>query len=66
MKNKILSILSFFRITDENQKISITNIFMFIIMYKLMETKALSMEDISLFLVAITNYNYKKHISKGE
>lgn len=60
----LFKILKFFRITDENSVISITNLFMFIVMYKIMNTPALSMKDISIVLIVIVNYSYKKKLIK--
>lgn len=62
----ITKLFKFFRITDSNNELSITNLFVYLIMYKIYKTNALSMEDISICFVAISNYVYKKKLEKGK
>ena len=62
----MIKILKFLRLADENNVLSITNIFMFIMMYKIYSTPALSMHDISVVFIAIANYSYKKKLNKDQ
>ena len=62
--NKIRRLLKFLRLTDNDGLLSITNIFMIILLYKIAVTPALSIQDISIMFVAVSNYSLKKFLEK--
>lgn len=62
----IHKILNFFRITDENGVLSLTNIFIIIVLYKLAMSPTLNLEEVATVFIAISNYMYKRHINRGE
>lgn len=58
-------LLSFFRIIDEHDySISLTNIAMYIVMWKLISTNNSSIVDLGAFFCALSGYNFKKYINK--
>lgn len=61
---KILKVLKFFRITDEKDLLSLTNLAVMVGIYKIIVTNATSMNDLGLFLIPLLNYAYKKTINK--
>ena len=57
-------VLIYFRIHDEKGLISLTNIAMLIVLYKLMMTPSVSFEDITALAVGVLGYQTKRAISK--
>lgn len=67
--NKVLDITKkiavFLRLVDSHDGLlSITNLAIFITLYKLIETPAVSLNDVGMVFVALANYGYKKYINK--
>lgn len=61
--------LKYLRINDENNMLSLTNIAMILILFKIATTAATSMEDIGLLLGVLSSYQAKRLIeakSKSE
>ena len=56
--------LQYVRINDENNCISLTNIAMMIVMYKMIATTATSWQDMTALAVAIVGYQAKRVIKK--
>ena len=55
----------FLRLVDAHDGLlSLTNLAIFITLYKLVVTPAISLNDVGLVFVAIANYGYKKYINK--
>lgn len=64
MKQKLLDILIFLRICDEHDNsLSITNLAMFVVLYKLAVVTNTSVIDLGTLLVALGGYNLKKFIN---
>ena len=63
---KMFKILNFLRITDDSNRLSITNITVMLMMYKIISTPALSMQDIAIAIVPLFNYAYKKKLESGQ
>lgn len=62
----IHKILNFLRITDEDGVLSLTNIFIIIVLFKLAMAPTLQLEEVATVFIAISNYMYKRHVNKGE
>ncbi len=56
--------LQYVRITDENNKISLTNLAMMIVMYKMVITQATSWQDLTALGIVIIGYQTKRVIEK--
>lgn len=56
--------LQYLRINDEKNKISLTNLAMIIVMYKMMVTDATSWQDMTALAIAILGYQAKRIIEK--
>lgn len=63
---KVFRVLRFLRVTDEQDNLSITNLAVYIVAYKLYASTATSLQDVALAFAAISNYAHKKHVSKGK
>lgn len=67
VNNYIHKILRFFRVTDENGLVSLTNIFIMIVLWKVAIAPTLDLKDIATVFIAFSNYIYKKHLlTKGK
>jgi len=55
---------TFFRITDEYGRISLTNITMMIVMYKIAVTPSMGMQDITALAIGVLGYQVKRMVSK--
>jgi len=64
MLSKILAVLSFLRITDESDKLSLTNIALAIILYRICTMQSIESVDLISFAVALAGYQGKRLISK--
>ena len=64
--NIVLRVLSFLRVTDENNNLSLTNLAVILMLTKIMTTPALSMQDIAIAAVPLMNYAYKRKISSEQ
>lgn len=56
--------LRYLRINDEKNMVSLTNLAMILILYKIASTPATSMEDIGLLLGVLASYQAKRLIEK--
>ena len=63
-KAQAAKIIKIFRITDEKGLLSLTNITMMIVMYKLAITPALSFTDITALGLGVLSYQAKRVIDK--
>lgn len=64
MYSRILKVLVFFRICDDHDNsLSITNLAMFVVLYKLATVTTTSVNDLGTLLVALSGYNLKKFIN---
>jgi hypothetical protein len=64
MKQNLLKVLVFLRIVDDHDSmLSITNLAMFIVLYKLFMTQTTSINDLGTLLVALSGYNLKKFMN---
>lgn len=52
--------LKYLRINDDNNMVSLTNLAMILILYKIAVTAASSMEDIGLLLAVLSSYQAKR------
>ena len=64
--DKVFKITRFLRITDEQNNLSLTNIALYIGLYKLAFTQGESLNDAALAIGALCNYAFKKHIDKDK
>ena len=58
--------LKYLRINDDNHCISLTNLAMMLILYKISLTAATSFQDITALAVAVLGYQAKRLIEKGK
>lgn len=64
-KTLFCRILTFLRVIDEHDdKISLTNLALIIVMYKIFKSTDTSITDLGGLMVALMGYNYKKFINK--
>lgn len=64
MKQNLLKVLVFLRICDPfDNSLSITNLAMFVVLYKLAVVQTTSVNDLGTLLVALGGYNLKKFIN---
>ena len=54
--------LQYFRINDENNLVSLTNIAMIIMLYKIAATPSTSFEDLTALFVVIVGYQSKRFV----
>ena len=59
-------ILRYLRINDENNNLSLTNLVMAIMLYKVWVTQATSVQDLTALTVAILGYQAKRVITKDK
>ena len=59
-----VSILEYARINDEKGRISLTNIALMLMLYKIGMTDATSMKDLTALFIAILGYQSKRVIEK--
>lgn len=60
IKKNVDKVLRYFRINDEKGLISLTNIAMILVLYKLAVTPALSVQDLTALFVAVLGYQGKR------
>lgn len=58
--------LYFLRLTDEKNVLSLTNIFIIIVLIKMAQSPTLNLEEVATVFIAFSNYIYKKHIGCKE
>ena len=63
---KLFKVLRFFRLTDESNVISLTNLALMAGIYKILVTNATSMNDVGLFLLPLLNYAHKRVVNNKE
>lgn len=61
-KEAAQKVARYFRITDEQGLVSLTNVTMLIVMYKVMMTPAVSMQDLTALALGIFGYQAKRAI----
>jgi hypothetical protein len=54
----------YMRVTDEQGLISLTNVTMLIVMYKVMMTPAVSMQDLTALAIGVLGYQAKRALNK--
>ena len=64
--NKLKRALTFLRLTDNKNNLSLTNIWIMIAMYKMLTTNATSMNDLGLFVLPLLSYLHKRHTGSAE
>lgn len=57
-------VLTYFRINDEKKRVSLTNIALIVIIYKLAMTDATTFTDITGLAVAVLGYQFKRFVDK--
>jgi len=63
-KEQAKRIMKFFRLTDDNGMLSLTNITMILVMYKVATVPAVSMSDITALALGVMGYQVKRYIEK--
>lgn len=63
-KEQATKITQFFRLTDDRGLLSLTNITMMIVMYKLALTPSLSFTDLTALALGVLSYQGKRMIEK--
>ena len=58
----IHKVLVYLRLEDEKGRMSLTNIAMIIMLYKIASTDATSITDLTTLALTIVGYHYKKHL----
>lgn len=56
--------LAFFRLLDENGDLSITNICVILLLYRIMEMEALTVKEIVAFLSVVGTYQFKRYVQR--
>lgn len=56
----------FFRLIDENNQMSITNIAVLVVIYKVGTAQEVDLYDAGLILIALLNYSYKRYMNVNE
>lgn len=64
IKNILNKILMYCRVNDENGMISLTNIAMIIVIYKLATTPVVSFQDITALAIGVIGYQAKRAITR--
>lgn len=62
--SKLMALLRYLRINDENDNLSLTNIAMIVMLWKIGTTDAASITDLTALCVAILGYQAKRVIEK--
>ena len=66
MKRYLFEILIFLRLIDRHDEtISLTNVALYIVLFKLAMVQQASMMDVGSVFVALSNYNIKKYLNKN-
>lgn len=60
IKEGLNKALQYLRLNDENGLVSLTNIAMILVLYKLAVTPALSIQDLTALFIAIGGYQFKR------
>ena len=60
IKKAINKALQYLRVNDENGLVSLTNIAMILVLYKLAVTPALSIQDLTALFIFILGYQFKR------
>lgn len=63
---KIKRALEFLRLLDDKANISITNIWMYVAIFKTLTTTATSMNDLGLFILPLLSYLHKRHTGSAQ
>ena len=58
--------LYFLRLTDEHTRVSLTNLAMILILYKIYEADAASIKDVTALAIAIMGYQAKKFLDNSK
>lgn len=58
--------LAYLRIEDEYNRLSLTNIAVIVILYKIAVTDASSITDITALAISIIGYQYKRRVEKKD
>ena len=61
---KVFKILKFFRLVDNDNLLSITNISVMVMVAKIAATQATSMQDMAMGVVALMSYMHKRQVNK--
>lgn len=65
IKDLVFKVMIFFRLVDaHDMTLSITNIALYITLYKLATVEQASMTDVGAVMVSLSNYGLKKYLSK--
>lgn len=64
LKELLTKALKYFRINDEKGRLSLTNIAMLIILFKLCTTPSSSFQDITALFIAAAQYQFKRKVEK--
>lgn len=64
IKDGISKVLKYFRINDDNNLVSLTNVTMIVIIYKISVTPAVNFQDITALAVAVLGYQAKRVVEK--
>lgn len=64
IKKNAVHALSFLRLIDNNNVLSLTNITMILIIYKIATTPAMSFQDITALALGVMGYQVKRLIEK--
>lgn len=57
-------LMSYLRLNDEQDKISLTNLAVMLMLYKIYQAPVLSVADLTALFVAVSNYAHKRHVNK--
>ena len=63
---KVFKVLKFFRIVDEQDLLSITNLAIYAVVIKISTADVTSLNDAALAIGVLLNYAHKKHVSKSK
>ena len=66
MKDYVIKVLAFFRLLDENRQLSLTNIAVMIVLFKMACCMTFSLESASVLLTTLGAYNFKRYLSKDK
>ena len=65
MQAFIARIATFIRLIDDQNNLSLTNIGMWVALYRLLTVPNASYTEVGTFLISAAAYNYKKTLSNG-
>lgn len=66
MKDKFFKLLDFFRIIDDDQRLSLTHLVIFVSIYKILVAPVFTISEVTSLLVAMLAYGYKRHVNKSK